>query len=195
MQDPENLAGSYGRKQGDIRHRFVGVYSVTIPTGSFAASGWRRQAFGGWAFQGIVSARSGLPVNVLSGVDFVGNGRPAGQRPDVVSGADPYTWDPVTLRFLNAGAFDNRTPAAQRRFGNLGYNAFSGPSAFTYDAALHKAFSIRENQRLLFRFEMFNALNHTVFDRPNATLTSPNFGLILGANEGRNIQLALKYQF
>ena len=62
MQDVHNLAGSYDPKQGDIRHRFVSVYSVNIPAGRFASSGVSKAMFGGWTFQGIVTTRSGLPL-------------------------------------------------------------------------------------------------------------------------------------
>lgn len=195
VQDPNNLAGSYGPRQGNLRHRFVGVYSIEIPTGGLAKTGLRKAVLSGWTLQGILSMRSGLPINVASGVDFVGNGRPAGQRPDLIAGADPFASSSDGLRYLNAAAFDNQAPAAQRRFGNLGYNALTGPSGFTYDAALHKIFQIGERQSVAFRFEMFNALNHKVLNNPVATRSDPNFGLIQSASEGRNIQFALKYRF
>jgi len=151
--------------------------------------------FGGWTFQGIVTTRSGLPLNVVSGRDMVGNGRAGGQRPDLVAGVDPYAHTSDRLLMLNAAAFDIATPAAQRRYGNLGYNALRGPSAITYDAGLHKTFFINERHRVTFRAEAFNALNHVNPGSPNTTVTNPSFGLITGANEGRNVQFALKYQF
>jgi hypothetical protein len=64
-----------------------------------------------------------------------------------------------------------------------------------FDAALHKTFAITERHRLTFRFETFNTLNHTVLNNPVSVVTNPNFGLIQGSSAGRNIQLALKYQF
>ncbi|HYZ86633.1 MAG TPA: TonB-dependent receptor [Bryobacteraceae bacterium] len=195
MQDFNNLAGSYGPKQGDIRHRFTGVYSFLIPSGSLAKSGWTKQMFGGWTFQGILNWRSGLPLNVTSGRDFVGSGRTDGQRPDLRLGVAPYIRDESALTWLNLAAFDNATPTAQRRYGNLGFNALRGPSAFTYDAGLHKTFFITERHRLTFRAEAFNILNHKVLGNPNTVVTNPNFGRILTASDGRNVQLALKYQF
>jgi hypothetical protein len=194
-QDPLNVRDSYGPKAGDVRHRFVGVYSWQIPTGGFAKSGIAKAALGGWTLQGILSRRSGLPLNVLSGRDAVGNGRVAGQRPDYAAGSNPYIKDRQGLLWLNAAAFDANTPVAQRRFGNLGANALRGLAAFTYDTSLHKQFAIAERQRLTFRAEFFNALNHTVLGDPNNTLNNPNFGRILSASGGRNIQLALKYAF
>ncbi len=195
VQDGEfNLAGSTGPKQSDLRHRWVAVHSYSLPSG-FAKDGLLKTAFGGWQLQGIMTVRSGFPVNVLSGVDSYGNGRVAGQRPDLVSGQTQYVKDNSALIWLNGAAFDNNTPRAQRRFGNLGYNALRAPGAFSYDAALHKAFAIREKHRVTFRFELFNALNHRNLGGPTAAITNPNFGRILGASDGRNIQFALKYQF
>ena len=142
-----------------------------------------------------MSWRSGLPVNVTSGIDLVGNRRVAGQRPDHVSGNDPYLRNTSALTWLNPAAFSNALPQAERRFGTLGFNALRGASAFTYDSALHKQFNLTERQRLQFRLEMFNSLNHVVLNNPDGNRAGPNFGRILGGSGGRNLQLALKYAF
>lgn len=196
VQDFSNIAASYGPKNSDVKHRWVFVHSYQVP----APDSWRQHAasrvlFTGWALQGIMSWRSGLPVNVTSGVDFVGNRRVAGQRPDYVSGANPYLADTNALTWLNPAAYSNANPQAQRRFGSLGYNALRGPHAFTYDSAIHKQFNLTERQRLQFRLEMFNSLNHVVFSNPDGNRAGPNFGRILGGSGGRNLQLALKYAF
>ena len=50
----------------------------------------------------------------------------------------------------------------------------------------------------MFRFEMFNWLNHFVPGNPVTTLTDPTFGTITGAaanTTARNIQFAMKYSF
>jgi hypothetical protein len=190
MQDPYNWRASYGPKQGDLRHRWVNTYSVALPSTRFA-----KLLFGGWTLQGIATWRSGIPVNVTSGVATYPNGRPGGQRPDLVGGVDPYVGNSDTLVWLNRAAFDVNAPRAQRRYGNLGYNVFRGPTGFSYDAALHKRFQFAERHSMTFRFEMFNALNHKVLGTPNGNLSSPQFGTITGASGGRNIQLALKYTF
>jgi len=171
------------------------VYSYQIPAERILNSSFAKAALGGWTLQGIMSWRSGIPVNITSGRDLAGNGRVTGQRPDAVAGVDPYVRDDNSLVWLTARAFDNVTPAAQKRFGNLGFNTLFGPGGFSYDAAIHKTFPIHERHRITFRFEMFNALNHKILGTPNTTLTSPTFGQILSASGGRNIQLALKYQF
>lgn len=196
VQDYNNVAGSYGPKAGELRHRFVSVYSYHVPTLPLVKDyALGRHVLGGWAFQGIITWRSGLPSDVVAGRDLVGSGRSTANRPDLVLGVDPYLKDTNALTWLNPAAFDVATPAAQKRFGSLGYNALRGPSGFTYDAALHKTFAITERQRLNFRFELFNALNHKVLGNPVSNRSNANFGKIQSASGGRNIQFALKYVF
>lgn len=195
VQDFYDLAGSRGVKDGDIRNRFVGTFSYLVPTGSLGGNKFLKAVLGGWNAQSITSWRSGLPFNVTAGTQLVANGRVDGQRPDYVLGTDPYNRNTTALTWLNRAAFDNTAPQRERRFGSLGYNALRGPSGFSFDAALHKQFQVHEGHRVTFRFEMFNALNHKILGNPVAALTNPNFGLITGASGGRNIQLALKYNF
>jgi len=196
VQDAEfNIAGSTGPKQSDLRHRFLMVHSYAVPAPPWGQSGFGKALLGGWQLQGILSIRSGYPVNVTSGIDTFGNRRSSGQRPDPVAGADPYIRDTNALIWLNPAAFDINAPRRERRFGYLGYNALRSPGAFGYDAAVHKLFAITERHRLAFRFEMFNALNHRNLGGPTASASNPNFGRILSASEGRIVQLALKYQF
>jgi outer membrane receptor protein involved in Fe transport len=196
VQDYNNVAGSYGPKAGELRHRFVTVYSYNVPTLPFVKDyALGRHALAGWAFQGIITWRSGLPSDVLAGRDLVGSGRSDANRPDLVAGVDPYLKATNALTWLNPAAFDANMPAAQKRFGTLGYNAFRGPSGFTYDAALHKTFALTERQRLNFRFELFNAVNHKVLGNPVSNRSNANFGKIQSASGGRNIQFALKYLF
>lgn len=193
VQDPNNIAGSYGPKIGEVRHRLTGVFAYELPATVLQHTRAANAILGGWSVQGIIGRRSGQPINVLSGRDFVGNGRVEAQRPDIIARVNPYVRE--DLVWLNRAAFDLVAPLAQRRFGNLGYNALRGPSAFTFDSALHKRFQIREKQYFTFRFEMFNALNHPVMGDPNNTVSNPTFGSIQSASGGRNIQLALKYTF
>ncbi len=195
-QDLNNIADSYGAKQSDTRHRIVTVWSYLVPSPVFARqSAFGEAVFGGWNVGGIFNYRTGYPINVTLGRDAVGNGRAAGQRPDLVSGVDPLASTSDPLVWLNRAAFDAATPAAERRFGNLGYNALYGPGALWLDMSIHKLFSITERQNVQFRFEMFNALNHVVYGQPDTSLSSANFGRIVNGNDGRSIQLALKYRF
>jgi hypothetical protein len=85
---------------------------------------------------------------------------------------------------------------AQKRFGNLGFDALWGPSVFTMDTGLHKTFDITERQHLTFRLEAFNTLNHQPFGNPVASLNNVQFGQFTStAVSPRTVQIALKYAF
>lgn len=195
LQDPLNIAGSNGPLQGLSKRVFRNIFSYSIPGGTHLQNRWLRGALSGWTLRSIIGWRSGLPLNLTSGNDFVGSGRSAGQRPDVVAGVDPYIGSHETQVWLNAAAFSIAGPKAEKRYGNLGYYALRGPSAFTMDSGLHKTFQLTEAQRLTVRLESFNTLNHTTLGNPNTTLNSATFGLITGAGSQRLYQVALKYVF
>jgi len=195
LQDPLNIAGSNGPVEGAPGKSFKSVLSYALPGGRSIQNSFLRGVLGGWTIRSIAGRRAGLPVNVTSGADYVGNGRSAGQRPDVVAGVDPYVRDHNTGVWLNPAAFSVVSARTLHRFGNLGYNALVGPAAFTMDTGLHKTFNLREGHRLSARIESFNTLNHTVLNNPTAGTNNTNFGKILGARSPRAFQLALKYLF
>uniref|UniRef100_Q02CK8 TonB-dependent receptor, plug n=1 Tax=Solibacter usitatus (strain Ellin6076) TaxID=234267 RepID=Q02CK8_SOLUE len=194
LQDPLNIAASNGPVEGAAGKVFKNVFSYALPGAGLGNRALRAVA-GGWTLRGIVGWRSGLPFNVTSGADLAGNGRNSGQRPDAVAGIDPYAEDHATQTWLNPAAFSVVAVKAEKRFGDLGYNALIGPSAFTMDAGLHKTFNLTERQKITVRLESFNALNHTVFNNPTAATNNVNFGRALSAHTPRAYQLALKYVF
>jgi Carboxypeptidase regulatory-like domain/TonB dependent receptor-like, beta-barrel len=196
IQDLTNIRGSYGQVDGSYRNAFVLNHSYLLPTPGFATtSAFGKIALGGWSVDGIMTIRSGTPINVLAGLDLVRNQRPTPDRPDLVLGVNPYVRNMNTLQWLNVAAFNSATPYSQIRYGNLGYNALVGPAGFFYDAALHKQFSVTEWSKLTFRAEAFNILNHPVFNNPTASMTSPQFGQITSVQAPRAFQLALTYAF
>jgi hypothetical protein len=105
LQDPLNIAGSNGPLEGLPRRTFRNVFSYAIPGGSHLSNAFARAVLGGWTVRSIIGWRSGVPINVTTGNDYVGNGRSAGQRPDAVSGVDPYIENHDTQVWLNAAAF------------------------------------------------------------------------------------------
>jgi hypothetical protein len=195
LQDPLNIAGSNGPFEGQLRRVFRNVFSYAIPGGTHFQNRFLRGALGGWTLRSIVGWRSGIPINVTTGNDYVGNGRSAGQRPDAVAGVDPYVRDHATQVWLAPAAFNTTSVRTQKRFGNLGFYALTGPSAFSMDTGLHKTFKLHEQHQLTFRLEAFNMLNHTALSNPTTALNSPQFGIITGAGSQRLFQLAMKYGF
>ena len=165
--------------------------------------------FGGWQIQGILTAKSGMPLNVTlaaTGIDpvtgksykFFTNSGGDQLRPNRIG--NPNTGiSPETNRFefLNINAFALQpinTP------GNSARNVAWGPGAFNVDASLTKRFMIDEKRSVDFRFEAFNALNTVNFANPASVYGSTNFGVITATTIGalgnsRQIQMALRFAF
>ena len=147
-----------------------------------------------------------MPIRTIaSGRDTRGNNDSGVQRVDYVGGQGRFSDHRDSLILLNSGAFANPCLnagfASDSRcglFGNLGANVFSAPGQQTFDLSLFKTTTIRENLRLQFRAEFFNALNRANFRSPSGPrlrLTSGSFGRITAANDPRQIQFALKILF
>jgi hypothetical protein len=126
--------------------------------------------------------------------------------------AVPCSWD------ANAGSC---VPGTQH-FGNLGRNAFIGPSFKQFDFSVAKNARLREGLSMQWRVDFFNVFNHPNFSNPllpgfavdflnGATPSSNGRGTgsipimatpdvgggnpYLGGGGPRNIQLAVKFQF
>jgi len=69
------------------------------------------------------------------------------------------------------------------------------PGAWTVDLSLAKQFAIRENIKLQFRADAFNAFNHVNLASPINDLTQSTFGRILGAGEARSMQIGARFIF
>ncbi len=53
----------------------------------------------------------------------------------------------------------------------------------------------RSGNLLELRVQFFNAFNHVNFKQPGNFINSPTFGVISGAGNAREIEIALKYSF
>jgi hypothetical protein len=109
--------------------------------------------------------------------------------------------DPRQGTYFNTALF---TPEALGTLGNSSRRFFSGPGLNNWDMALLKDTTIREQMRLEFRCELFNAFNHAQFQSPDGNIadlpTAANnftgtFGRSLAANPPRIMQLSLKLLF
>jgi len=185
-QDPSNRHGEYGNCSNDVRHLFNASLLAQSP--KFAGA-WTNRLLGNWEVSGIITKRSGLWFNVVSGRD---NSLTAinADRPNVVS--DPHVPNPSPAQWFNPAAFQ-LSPVGT--FGNSGRDNIEGPGSFTFDLALMRHFSITEHHRIQIRAEAFNILNHPVYNNPRSSLADVNIGRILTANEPRIMQFALKYSF
>jgi hypothetical protein len=197
--DTRNPKLDYGLSSFDLRHRIIASWVYDLPFGPnrvlFGSThGFVGQAVGGWALSGITTYRSGFPftVRASSDTDFSGlnqfsdrvNLKPGVTAvPTNMSNPD-HAFDPTVFAFPGAGSV-----------GNVGRNTLIGPHFVNQDLAIMKNFIVRENQRLQFRAEFFNFLNHANFKLPDNRLDQSAVGKIGDTFDPRLIQLSLRFQW
>jgi hypothetical protein len=195
---------NYGPLNFDRTHNLVINYIYDFPKLSRDLS-WRPAHWvaDNWQLSGITSFISGAPFtpsfSTTDGADITGSTE--GPRITVVG--DP-SLDKDQRNFyhnFNTAAFA-RTPRGS--FGNGGLNYMRGPGTNNWDVALAKRFPLFSEARFIqFRFEAFNAWNHTQFASyftgakfdPSGAQIDPNFGAYASTRSPRVIQLSLRVMF
>jgi hypothetical protein len=194
-------ANDIGPSQFNRSDILLAEFVYTVPLFEHSDSRFLKSTLGGWQVSGIITAETGLPINITLGGPQSGNGIPdATNRPDV-SGAvsTPHTLN----EWFNTQVFS--TPAVGA-WGNVGFDSVTGPGRDNWDLSLFKNFLLSETRgsRLEFRVETFNTWNHTQFNGTgdqfngfNATTGLPNgnFGQVTSAFDPRIFQLGLKLYF
>jgi len=170
-----------------------------------------REVLGGWGLSPIITWQSGGPFSISGGNSSAlggnNNNTGSGCKTDCSDRADQVAGQPLKVRqgarsqwvkqYFNPQAF---APRPDGTFGNSGRNLIYGPPTFNVDASLMKDWTLFENFKLQFRFEMFNAFNHPIMGTPDTNPTDSTFGEInnghgSAANASRVGQAALKLNF
>ncbi len=189
----------FGPSVYDRRNVFFGNFVYDVPLFRTATSRLLRGGLGGWQFSGIVTEESGAPINLgVSGTTAASYISNSGTRP-VVSGAISYPKTPAAWFSGNFSA-PACTPGGPGTdcYGNLGFDAITGPGRNNFDLALLKNFAFTERFHMEFRAEAFNAFNHTQFQGNSNTggistnFGAGDFGQVKNAYDARQWQFALK---
>ena len=173
----------------DRTHRFVLSYLWDLPHPAFAErSNSGRLLFSNWQVAGIITAMSGLPIDIVD----TGAGSLYGLNGGINALARP-SWAPDATRgtatsniprgyFYNPFAFARPTvlngriipssngtataSASGTDIGNVGRNVLRGPKQTNVDFSIIKRFPISESKNIEFRAEFFNLLNHVNLANP-----------------------------
>lgn len=148
-----------------------------------------RTFIGGWTFSAIATMQSGLPYSLTWSGDPANTGQ--GSRPNAGACSGKIS-NPTVERWYDASCFS--APTAYT-YGNLGRNTMRADGTQNIDFGLYKDFLFREKQRLQFRSELFNSMNHPSFGVPSSVPNAAGAGRVTSASTARQIQLALKYYF
>jgi hypothetical protein len=193
----------------DRTHRFVLSYLWDLPRPAFAArSTAGRLLFSHWQVAGIITAMSGLPIDITdsnAGSFYLGanNGlsrpswAPGATRSTATSNVPPgYFFNPFAFvrPVVLAGQLipsSNGTATASATgtdFGNVGRNVLRGPAQNNVDFSIIKRFHVSESKNIEFRAEFFNLFNHVNFANPISNLNAvgsidPNTGQVINPGD------------
>jgi hypothetical protein len=110
---------------------------------------------------------------------------------------NPKVDNPTRDRWFDTSKFsvaDQYTPRSNPWY----YDGLTGPNTFVTDMTLTKMFQLSSKYRLEARIEAYNAFNQIVWQNPDLTLGSANFGKVtrqvLG-QPGREIQVGARFIF
>ncbi|MBM3728456.1 MAG: TonB-dependent receptor [Acidobacteria bacterium] len=191
------------------------VYDLPLGTGRKFGSSWKNRGAagkllnavaGGWSFSGVFNWHSGnFATPVYNGVDPGGIGQFTG-RPDLTPGCNPTKrfnpldstsswWDPSCFTVPRAGTI-----------GNAPNNILEGPGMWVLTTNPYKDFAFgSERYKLRFGAQMYNVLNHPVYDIPaTGDFRNPNGPRLVDGvfvrrgtegNRGRQIILMATFLF
>jgi hypothetical protein len=156
-----------------------------------------------WQCSGIASFISGQPTGVsfttTAGTDITGS--PTDGARVVMAGNPVLPKDERTIdRYFRTDVF--RVPAVGT-VGNAAKTVLRGPGINNWDLAVYKNFPAFEKARIQFRWELYNAFNHTQFSALNTTArfdptgaqVNALFGTLTAARAARRMQFALRASF
>ncbi len=196
--NPFNLRADKGLANFDVRN--VGAINVSyaLPFGPHKHFQTASKLTAGWTVNSIVTLQGGFPFTPELSYNPSNTGD---TRNPVRPFVNPFFNGPVILgnptQWFNPAAF-LAPPNASGFFGNLGRDTLIGPGLATWDLSFLKDTPIREGLNLQFRAELFNLLDRSNFNTPNAivftpTGLSPTAGVITSTSTtARQIQFGLK---
>jgi hypothetical protein len=204
--DPYDWALDYGNSVLDVPQRFVSSLVYQLPFLS-SSKGLVRTLAAGWNVDGIFTALSGAPFNVVVSGDPANTSRAGIERPELI-GTPIDDCGPRLVSCITNAATALAQPAAGT-YGDMARNVLYGPGLWDLDFALDKNFRIGERFNFEFRGEAFNIFNHPSFAAPGGSSGSPTFGAsttfgsstfgditsLAGANPTRVIQIMARLTF
>ncbi|HEX3319304.1 MAG TPA: TonB-dependent receptor [Terriglobales bacterium] len=197
-QNSYDLSAEKGLADFHQKLRWVFSFDYELPYGSSGRHVDNRfldAVFGGWHVGGIYTLATGFPFSAVVNNDFSNTGSQGLPRADQLRDGNLDSGDRSPNRWFDVNAF---TSPADLTFGNARRNNLIGPGQNVFDGSLRKVFKLTEAQRLEFRAEFFNALNHPNFSQPDNFIDDgPGAAGVISsiAIPMRQIQFGLKYTF
>ncbi|MBM3819452.1 MAG: hypothetical protein FJW14_10635 [Acidimicrobiia bacterium] len=187
---------SFDRGNCVQNRRQVANVSVTYQTPQFAAPVLGALA-GDWRVAGILNARSGQWLNIVTNRDISGTGIVGSTTTEWIQRANQVSGSVYGADRINA--FLNRDAFAFPQAGTLGdyrKNSIEGPGFWTVDLALSRLVNLGAASSVQLRVEVFNLLNTFNLGNPETVLDLASFGRITTmSGSPRIMQFGVKYGF
>ena len=178
------------------------IYDLPIFRG--ASNRLLKGTLGGWQVSGIITAESGLPLNLtVSGNTICSTVQNCAVRPDL-NGSVSYPKARTTsqngngtIQWFSPASFSTAllSGTSTPTFGNAPHNAIWGPGRQDWDLSVFKTFAPSERLHFELRGESYNSFNHTQFQNLDLGLGDANFGRATSAYDPRVFQLGAKAIF
>jgi hypothetical protein len=233
-----NVNDNVGVLPNSRKQLFNAAYSVELPKAN--VNKFVGGAINGWQITGILQLESGPNLSGYQGENFgmgyTGSNGTNGSSaiiPGSISAAIPagipisnisllgtpdiqlnpiLTCNPTSglkaHQYINGNCFEAPTAVGQN--GNTILPPIYGPAYFNWDMGLFKNFAITESQKLQFRFNFYNFMNHPLWsfngnnlnlnflqsaDQSTITQNNANFGYTTQKQGHRIIEMGVKYYF
>ncbi|HKV23648.1 MAG TPA: carboxypeptidase-like regulatory domain-containing protein [Candidatus Acidoferrum sp.] len=193
----------------DLTHQFNANWIAELPFGrgrwlGSESHGVEEALIGGWQLSGLARWTSGFPIGVGNGAQWPTNWELSGfgqqMAPVKTRGAVKNPDGTVSIFgdvSAATAAFNAFSPDLPGQVGNR--NSLRGDGFAGLDLGLMKRWKVTESNTLLFRWDVFNALNLTRFDVQSLSLSltnESNFGNYTGLlTNPRVMQFTLRYEF
>jgi hypothetical protein len=164
-----------------------------------------RLALDNWQLSGITTFASGFPMNIAlsttNGYNYLGGGDVTAQvvltcNPELSYGQRTFS------QFFNTSCVSG--PEVRGQFGSILNNAeIRGPGFNNWDMSLAKNWHPKERSTIMFRWEVFNILNHSeasglnlsaIFN-PAGQQTNAGLGQVTSTLPERRMQFTLRFNF
>jgi hypothetical protein len=211
-----NYPRNYARVSFDRTLNLVQSLRYELPWGpgkALLTNGIAGKVLGGWMVTGIITSRTGQPLNFTTSgtsVNAPGNNQTPNQIApiQILHGINVGNqWFSGTAQGAAVGTGASFAEPATNVWGTMGaFGSTSGPGEFRIDAGLTRIFMYRERYSLQFRAEALNLTNTPIFSNPNTQENSGNFGYITGTvssgtgvngwnTTGRALQMSVKIKW
>jgi hypothetical protein len=197
FSDNYNIRGDHGPASWDHTHAVTLLHTWDLPFGK--GRRWAAQTskvadavVGGWRFSGVTTLLSGAAFTPFVSNAPLLNTDFNNVRPDIIG--SPHVPHPNRDLWFDPAAYTS--PQQPFRNGTASKGSLRGPPQYLFNLSLSKIFVITEGKTLEFRWENFNAFNHTNLGLPNSTVDVSDAGRITyAATDMRQMQWGLHFRF